>query len=62
MKPSWEAYCLTCCGGGKTLARTTKRKAEAACTSHMAAFPGHTVTLIDRRPTSDGTPVAILPG
>lgn len=42
----WEAYCLQCCGGGKSLGRFTKAaKAERAATSHMSAY-GHKVTVI----------------
>jgi hypothetical protein len=44
-----EAYCLVCCGGGKTLVVGTKKKAEREATSHMNLY-GHTVTMLPTVP------------
>lgn len=43
----YEAYCLMCCGGGKTLATGGKRECERAAVSHGNVY-GHNVTLIAR--------------
>lgn len=43
---SVEAYCLECCGGGKSLGRFNKLvKAERAATAHGNAY-GHRVSVI----------------
>jgi hypothetical protein len=47
MTTKYEAYCLVCCGGGKTLTVGSKRAAERAATSHGNAY-GHNVTILSR--------------
>ena len=44
----YEAYCLHCNGGGKSLAIGTKRDAERTATSHQSAY-GCNVTILDKR-------------
>ncbi len=44
----YEAYCLTCCGGGKSLGFSSKRQqADTAAVGHMNAY-GCNVTVVDR--------------
>ena len=46
MKQTYEAYCLQCCGGGKSLgAFTTSTAASRAAGSHNAAW-GHATTIL----------------
>jgi hypothetical protein len=42
-----EAYCLECCGGGKTLVIGSKQQAAREATSHIKLY-GHKVTLLYR--------------
>ena len=46
-KKEFEAFCLVCCGGGKTLEIGSKKDCERSASSHSSAYK-HNVTVLER--------------